>query len=95
MMEDIDDIPEIDFSGGRRGAVIASPGKRRITIRIDTEVLDWFRDQAEAAGGGGYQFLINRALNSYIAGQREPLEGTLRRVLREEMAQYVVREEKG
>jgi hypothetical protein len=88
MMSDIDEVPEIDFSGGHRGAVIPSPGKRRITIRIDNEVLDWFREHAEAAGGGSYQFLINRALHEYIAGQREPLEGTLRRVLREEMARY-------
>ena len=79
---------EYDFSGGRRGAVIPSPGKTRITIRIDNEVLNWFRDRAEAAGGGSYQFLINRALHEYIAGEREPLEGTLRRVLREEMARY-------
>jgi hypothetical protein len=81
---------EYDFSGGKRGAILPSPGKTRITIRIDNEVLDWFRDYSEAIGGGGYQFLINRALNEYIAGQREPLEGTLRRVLREEMANYAI-----
>jgi hypothetical protein len=82
--------PEYDFSKGVRGAVIPSPGKTRITIRIDNEILDWFRDYAEAAGGGSYQFLINRALHEYIAGHREPLENTLRRVIREEMARYDV-----
>ena len=41
-------------------------GKTRITIRIDTDVLDWFRDEVEAAGGGSYQTLINRALREYI-----------------------------
>jgi len=81
---------EIDFSRGRRGAVLPSPGKRRITIRIDAEVLDWFRDRAEAGGGGGYQSLINLALREYIAWQHEQLETTLRRVIREELGQYRV-----
>src|SRR5438552_5083477 len=49
-----------DFSKGRRGAVVPVPwGKTRITIRIDTEVLDWFRQQVNVAGGGNYQTLIN------------------------------------
>jgi uncharacterized protein (DUF4415 family) len=44
-----------DFSKGRRGPVLTpEPGKTRITIRIDTDVLDWFRDQVTAAGGGNY-----------------------------------------
>ena len=51
---------EYDFSGGRRGAIDPlPPGKTRITIRLDNDVLDWFRDQVEAAGGGNYQTLIN------------------------------------
>jgi predicted DNA binding CopG/RHH family protein len=86
----IDDDAEIDFSSGRRGAVLPSTGKRRITIRIDNEILDWFRDRAERAGGGSYQTMINDALRDYVAGQREPLAEALRRVIREEMAQYVV-----
>jgi hypothetical protein len=57
--------------------------KTRITIRIDDDVLRWFRKDA-GAGGGGYQSLINRALREYVA--REPLEATLRRVIREELA---------
>jgi uncharacterized protein (DUF4415 family) len=90
MSEAFDEYAEVDFSRGRRGAVLPSPGKRRITIRIDGEILDWFRDQAEAAGGGGYQSMINLALREYIAGQHDLLEATLRRVIREEMAQYRV-----
>ncbi len=77
---------EYDFSKGKRGAVIkAGPGKTRITIRLDNEVLDWFRAQVHAAGGGNYQSLINQALVEHIAARREPLEQTLRRVLREEL----------
>ncbi|HEX5726867.1 MAG TPA: BrnA antitoxin family protein [Longimicrobiaceae bacterium] len=77
---------EYDFSKGKRGAVLPTPpGKTRITIRLDDEVLDWFRAQVSDAGGGNYQTLINAALRDHIQRQREPLEDTLRRVLREEL----------
>ena len=80
---------EYDFSGGRRGAVIPTPpGKTRITIRLDDDVLAWFRAQAHAAGGGNYQTMINSALRGLMSSRREPLENTLRRVLREEWAAY-------
>ncbi len=79
---------EYDFSKAKRGPVIPSPGKTRITIRIDDAVLNWFRDQVNNAGGGSYQTLINQALRDYIQSQDEPLEDTLRRVLREELPGY-------
>jgi len=83
---------EYDFSKGKRGPVIPiPPGKIRITIRIDEGVLDWFREQVHRAGGGNYQTLINNVLVDYIRVQKESLEATLRRVLREEMPAYVVR----
>ena len=73
-----------DFSKGKRGAVIPTPpGKTRITIRIDTAVLDWFRDQVDAAGGGNYQTMMNDALREHIEGKAESFEDTLRRVLEE------------
>jgi hypothetical protein len=77
---------EYDFSGGRRGAVLkTAPGKARITIRLDHEVLDWFRARVHDMGGGNYQTLINSALVDHIRTNREPIEQTLRRVLREEL----------
>ena len=77
---------EYDFSQGQRGAIDpVIPGKTRITIRLDNEVLEWFREQVHAAGGGNYQTLINDALNQHIQQQSEPLEETFRRVLREEL----------
>jgi uncharacterized protein (DUF4415 family) len=77
---------ECDFSQGKRGAIKPmAAGKTRITIRLDEEILTWFRNQVHAAGGGNYQSLINEALQQYIQQQREPLEITLRRVLREEL----------
>lgn len=76
----------VDFSHGRRGAVLPpTKGKTRITIRIDTDVLDWFREEVNRAEGGNYQTLMNEALRQHIEGKREDLEGTLRRVLRQEL----------
>lgn len=76
----------IDFSRGRRGPVVQpSRGKTRITIRLDTEILDWFRQAVDVAGGGSYQTLMNDVLKEYIEAKRESLEETLRRVLREEL----------
>ena len=78
---------QYDFSKGKRGAVESVPkSKTRITIRIDDDVLEWFRKQVHRAGGGNYQTLINRALRDHVQKSREPLEDTLRRVLREELA---------
>jgi uncharacterized protein (DUF4415 family) len=77
---------EYDFTKAKRGAVVATPpGKTRVTIRLDNGVLDWFRKQVDEAGGGNYQALINDALLEHIARRREPLESTIRRVIREEL----------
>jgi uncharacterized protein (DUF4415 family) len=74
------------FSSAKRGAVVPVPkGKTRITIRIDDKLLEWFRDQANAAGGGSYQTMINNALREYVEGRTVSLEKTLRRVIREEL----------
>ena len=76
--------PEYDFSKARRGAVApATPGKTRITIRLDTDVIYWFKDQVNDAGGGNYQSLINEALKGHI--QQYGLERTLRKLIREEL----------
>ena len=80
---------EYDFSKAKRGAVSPlPPGKTRITIRLDEAVINWFRQQTENQGGGNYQTLINQALREFILAQREPLEETLRRVIREELHNY-------
>lgn len=85
-MDDQQMKDEYDFTAGKRGPVVAAPaGKTRITIRIDDDILDWFRSQVELAGGGNYQTLMNLALRDYIENRRESLEETLRRVLREEV----------
>ena len=80
---------EYDFSKGKRGRVLKQPpGKTRITIRIDDDVLEWFRAQAHSAGGGNYQTMMNEALREFIESDYEPVEETVRRVVREELAEY-------
>jgi uncharacterized protein (DUF4415 family) len=75
---------EYDFSKGKRGPVIpADPGKTRITIRLDNEVLDHFRKQVHQAGGGNYQTLVNEALREYI--RRDGIEAAVRRAVRQEL----------
>lgn len=77
---------EYDFSKGKRGAVVRAPAtKTRITIRLDDDILTWFREEVHGMGGGSYQALINQALREYVENQREPLEEILRRVIREEL----------
>ncbi len=73
---------EYDFSKARRDAVVpAAAGKTRITMRLDTDVIDWFKAQVNEAGGGNYQSLINEALKGHI--QQHGLERTLRKLIRE------------
>ena len=77
---------QYDFSKAKRGRVVQVPkGKTRITIRLDDEILEWFRKQVDEAGGGNYQSLINDALWAYVQSRDEPLEEVVRRVVREEL----------
>lgn len=83
---------EYDFSKARRGPVLpVPPGKTRITIRLDDDVLAWFREQVHAAGGGNYQTLINQALRRFMEQGGEPLEAVMRRVVREEIQRQPAR----
>jgi uncharacterized protein (DUF4415 family) len=76
---------EYDFSKGKRGALISSKGKTRITIYLDDSILEEFRTRAENAGTG-YQTLINDALKEYLSStvEKPVTESVLRRVLHEE-----------
>jgi len=78
---------EYDFSNGKRGSVIPrDPNKVRITIRLDADIVDYFKSQVHKSGGGNYQTMINSALREYLNKRLEPLnETTLRRVIREEL----------
>jgi uncharacterized protein (DUF4415 family) len=76
---------EYDFSKGKRGAVIPSPGKTRITIMLDSDIIEHFREIADSSGSG-YQTEINRALRQYIATSGQPVTlEAVRQVIREEL----------
>ncbi len=77
---------QYDFSNAKRRPLVPAPkGKKRITIRLDDEIVAWFKRRVHESGGGNYQSLINAALREHMHRTDEPLERTLRRVLREEL----------
>ena len=76
---------EYVFSKGIRGSVVPSEkGKTRVTIRLDDDVLEWFKAKVDAQGGGNYQTMINQVLRAHIKQDR-PVAELLREVLREEL----------
>ena len=79
-------IEEYDFTNAKQGPVVKPPsGKTRITIRVDTNILKWFREHAHKQGGGNSQTHINDALREYIHIKDRNLENTIRKVIREEL----------
>ena len=77
-----------DFSKGKRGAVIPTVGKTRITIYLDDDVLKRFKTQSERTGKG-YQTLINEALKSSLGLAEQPVtQDLVRRIVREELAAH-------
>lgn len=84
-----------DFGGGKRGRVATEPalepGKVRITIRLDEDVISHFAAIADRSGGKvGYQTLINAALREYVEGKSPAWEDALRRIIRDELERTVV-----
>jgi uncharacterized protein (DUF4415 family) len=76
---------EYNFKKGKRGPVVSQKSKTRITIYIDTDVLEEFRAHADKEGFG-YQTMINEALRKYLEKHEKPLnENVLRQVIREEL----------
>jgi uncharacterized protein (DUF4415 family) len=68
---DYQDSPPLDESFLTRPLVEWPPAKATITIRIDVDVLAWFRQD-----GRGYQTRINHVLRRFVDGQRRrPVAG--------------------
>ena len=87
---DLSDIPEVTAEMATHGVLrvagkVVPRGKQRLTMYLDTAIVEYFKARA---GARGYQTLINTALKQAI--EHESLENTLRRVLREERATYNV-----
>ena len=77
-----------DFSKGKRGAVIPTTGKTRITIYIDDATLKLFKTESEKSGKG-YPTLINEALRSHLQLAEPPVTQELvRKIVREELAAH-------
>ncbi len=77
-----------DLGKGRRGPIIPLPPEKvRITIRLDRDVVDHFREQVRKAHAGNYQTLINEALREHIQrpGLAKQVGAEVRAVLREEL----------
>lgn len=79
--------PEYDFSRGKRGAVLSTRGKTRITIYLDDEIVKAFKVESERTGKG-YQTLINEALAQHAGVTEKPVTAAqVRKILREELEQ--------
>jgi uncharacterized protein (DUF4415 family) len=77
-----------DFSKGKRGAVVPTTGKTRITIYMDDAILKRFKAQSEKSGVG-YQTLINEALKSHLGLTEQPItQEIVRKIVREELAAH-------
>lgn len=76
---------EYNFENAKRGQVLPTKGKTRVTMYLDTDIIEHFRGRAEKAGYG-YQTMINEALREYLAKSSKPLDETvIRQVIREEL----------
>ena len=76
---------EYNFENAKRGPVVPTKGKTRVTMYLDADILDDFRARADKAGYG-YQTMINEALREYLAKSEKPLdEAVIRQVIREEL----------
>jgi len=81
---EMDDYPKVTQADLDRATfrvnLKPTPRKRRVTILLDTGLVEYFKAQA---GGRGYQALINETLRRAI--EQDELEEKLRRIIREEM----------
>ena len=76
----------VDFSRGRRGAVLSTRGKTRITIYLDDDIIERFKALSEQTGKG-YQTLINEALASQNTEMTKAVTvAQVRKIVREELA---------
>lgn len=62
---DTSDMPEVkDWSGAKRG-LFFKPLKQALSLRVDADVVDWFKKTGE-----GYQTRMNAALRAYVDANR-------------------------
>ncbi len=76
---------EADVSPGLCGTLSPAVSSARRSVALDPDVLGWFEEAALRNGSGDHASLINAVLRDHMCRAGEPLERTLRRVLREEL----------
>ena len=77
---------KFNFKKAKQGSITKpSSGKTRITIRIDTDILNWFRNEVHKKGVGNYQTLLNEALREFVNYREGDLEKIVRKIIREEL----------
>jgi uncharacterized protein (DUF4415 family) len=84
---------EYDLSKGKRGPVVPLPPEKiRITIRLDRDIVDHFRELVRKAHRGNYQTLINDALRDYLQRPSiaQQVGAEVRSVLREELGKVKI-----
>jgi len=64
---DTSEIPEIEEWDGAQRGLFYRPIKQQITLRLDADLIEWFKRQGGTSSGRGYQTRINRALREYVA----------------------------
>ncbi len=64
---DIPEAPEENWQLARRGNLYR-PIKQPVTIRLDADVIAWFKDHSE---NSGYQTEINRVLRQHVMNAEE------------------------
>lgn len=62
---DYTDNPELDDHFWKNAKLVVPKKKERLSMRIDSEVLAWFKER-----GKGYQTMINSVLKSYVDAQK-------------------------
>ena len=66
------DNEEFDFSDAKRGPVVLPrPNSTLVKIRLDDDILEWFRKRVHKVGGGNYPYLMNNVLRDYINKEGE------------------------
>lgn len=63
---DYSDIPELDETFFKNAILVEPSPKEQVTMRIDADVLDWFK-----ARGKGYQTRMNAVLKAYVLAQKD------------------------
>ncbi len=64
---DMSDAPEVRNWSGTQLGLFYRPVKQQITLRLDADIIAWFKSKGQDSRGEGYQTSMNRVLREYVA----------------------------